>query len=269
MRHSLGTLTALLVSTMLLGGCSSSLVLVASPESQEKGPVEEVMLERFQTVGAEQTGETWCWAASCQMVHAYHGRRVPQQEIVERIKGRESALHPDEMAAGTLREIMLALYPEREWDAIKHAGKELADRGGVSKISLDEEQMIRAQLTPYTTSSDELIDSLQSGEPLIAMFRGAEDDPIGHAVVLIGASFVRRPGSPMDILKHLPVPGVSRVPAPVKYELVSVTVFDPALVIGVDDPISGEKFKADLYAMVSQRIAEEALRAELESITAE
>ncbi|MEP6673479.1 MAG: papain-like cysteine protease family protein [Chthoniobacter sp.] len=106
-------------------------------------------------MGGRQRQANWCWAACVQMVLNYHGLRVRQEDVVQRIFGGQVD------APGQPQQILAAL-----------SGWAPDVRGRYSAI----------QASPYVLQGSDIVRDLAYKWPLIVGLRNADGG--GHALVL-------------------------------------------------------------------------------------
>lgn len=106
-----------------------------------------------------QRQQNWCWAACVQMTLNYHGLRVSQEEIVQRIFGAQVD------QPGTPEMILTAL-----------SGWAPDQYGRYSAI----------HASPYVFRGSTIVGDLANRWPLIVGLRG---QPVGHAYVLTGVYY--------------------------------------------------------------------------------
>ena len=124
------------------------------------------------TLSGRQHMPNWCWAACVQMVLSYHGLRVSQESVVERIYGRRID------SPGQPQQILTALSG---W---AHDGG-----GRISSIHAS------AQLT----GNSELVRDLAHKWPLIVALK--QPGPLSHAYVLTGVTYVTNPYTQEPVLR--------------------------------------------------------------------
>jgi len=110
-----------------------------------------------------QRGFQWCWVASVQMVLNYHGLRVQQEQIAQRIFGASYDL------PANLEQILYAL-----------SGWAPDTRGRFSQI----------HAVPYVLNNSQLVSDLANKWPLVVGFSG---NPNGHACVLTAVKYSLAP----------------------------------------------------------------------------
>jgi len=136
-----------------------------------------------------QRQQNWCWAACVQMTLNYHGLRVSQEEVVQRVFGAQVD------RPGTPQMILAAL-----------SGWAPDQRGRYSVI----------HATPYVMRGSTIVRDLANRWPLIIGLRG---QPVGHAYVLTGVYYTVNPYNNEPVFQHVilrdPWPGrPSRVEVP-------------------------------------------------------
>ena len=152
---------------LLLAACVwATTIAAARADVIEPSPgyyVAGIKTENFQFIAAQGTQHktNWCWAACIQMVLQYHGLRVTQEQIVQKVYGGL----PDRPAGP--QEIMYAL---NGW---------APDAQGRAR---------RVMATSYGVNLATLITDLTAGRPLIV---GLQGYPGNHAFVLTALGYSR------------------------------------------------------------------------------
>lgn len=124
-------------------------------------------LTGFETVAASQEDPEWCWAAAVQMVLAFNDVEVEQREIVRAVFGETTG---QGSTAGTTGRILRAL-----------TGFVQGRAGEVRWFS-------PIQLIPRADNAFAIVDSIESGYPLIIGLR-PRGNSFGHIVVVTGVSY--------------------------------------------------------------------------------
>lgn len=257
---------AALCLALPLAACSMfGRVLTASPSEQQSLKTQTAECRNFTRVATTQRDPMWCWAACAEMIHAYYGRTITQEEIVAQIMSATSAEDGNSQAAATNRQMLLALHPDYQQEKARYMSR-LKARGAGSSLRIDTELYISSQLEPYTVNTDAAIDSLRRREPLIAALREDRSSTLGHAYVLFGATYVvRPPDSRRDLNRELQ--GWFRDAAtvvPYRYGLVSVELIDPYT--GQSVTLDAETFGSRMDFMISRDSARRALEDEYKAI---
>lgn len=178
----------------------------------------ETRCEGFASVAAKQRTGVWCWAACAEMVHAYKGNPMSQEEIAARIHGAgepgaSEAERAEAAQAASYDEIIRALVPEIPPQAQREAKVALDAVLSDRDLDIDTESYLGSHIQRRTVNSDILVDDLLHGEPLVVGLRflpdrngaggpesasaadapDAPDAPVmGHAYVVYGVDFARR-----------------------------------------------------------------------------
>lgn len=155
MKHTL-TLVALLLAWCItaLDAHSQSYVEISPGYYMAGIPTAEFVDFAAPEAAGRQRQANWCWAATVQMVLNYHGLRVTQEEIVQRIFGAQID------APGQPAHILAAL-----------SGWAPDNRNRYSAISA----------SPVVWTGSQIVQDLAYKWPLIV---GLQSEPIGHAYVL-------------------------------------------------------------------------------------
>lgn len=161
------------IANVLSAICLSASMALAQPVS---APLQVgIPAVEMDYVAAAQGSSQWCWAAAIQMVLAYHGVGITQQQIVARSYGTDWWGNlPD--WPGSFEVITRNL---NNW-SIDNYGQQYA---------------VRADLIWGAPSPTVLIEELQYGRPMIIGYRSGPAS--GHAVVLTAATYSLTPYGPV------------------------------------------------------------------------
>lgn len=169
---------AIVTLVVILHGVARADVLETSPGYFVAG----VRTDRFQFLAAQgsQHRSNWCWAACVQMVLQYHGLRVTQEQIVQKVYGRlvDAPAGPQQV-----------MYALNGW---------VPDTRG---------HRAQVRATSYGINEQTLIQDLSDARPLIVGLQGM---PGNHAFVLTAIYFVRDPYGhlqPTGVVLRDPWPG--------------------------------------------------------------
>jgi hypothetical protein len=150
----IGTAAALLAGCGSLNGfyCTGAL-----PYGTRVYPVRLRRFERLVDQGKieEQSSPEWCWAAAIHAILVFHGVRVSQEQVFDRVKGKVSS----GPSTGTVREIIRGLS------------------GGSSSWFLN------------NGDSRAIVADLHAGNPVLVGLRPSGADT-GHVVVVYGVTYV-------------------------------------------------------------------------------
>jgi len=268
------------LAALMLQGCSTiesvtSKMFGPSPESESTSedaaatpPGEDVegkpradkgyrlySLPNFKPENAEVQGrDDWCWAACVVMIFDYKelrrkdGSRVTQEEIVQYFK------HGEKNQAGNQWEITRALGADTADDWFKEKKNQTLDFSGSSQFD---------SLLGYTRiDKDLLIDDLLKEDPSVVCFSNWAESR--HACVVTAAEYRKVSDGKGLTWKELEgvtgdVPDIfkgtetEKMAAPAKYEIRSVTVFDPYT--GKQRKLTGDEFNTHADFVMGRRKA--------------
>jgi hypothetical protein len=150
-----------------------------SPPYGVQSCVAGIPQEKLNMVFAVQQASEWCWAACIQMVFAYWGHPVPQQEIVRQTWGQVSNM------------------PGQPSDILRDLNRAWTDANGND---------FRVSGDVFSASAITAAQDLQQEMPLII-------GSLGHAMVLSAVSYNRAPNGQIQLSGALvrdPYPGRGR-----------------------------------------------------------
>lgn len=220
----------------------------------------QVSLEGFQAVAVVQEEPVWCWAASAEMIHAFHGQQMTQEQIVERIKSR-SAGEPRAVEAAGRNEIMLALNPDmaEAYDPSHRAGLIV---GSVAEGRYEEEHALAyaaSQIERRQVNTDQIIDALSRGEPVVIGLNNP-GSRTGHACVLFAAEYGRLQQRALgSIMGAIPLVG-----HPHLYALHRVWYVDPWT--GKTASLEADAFAQRIGFIMTAPMARESLEREMKAL---
>jgi hypothetical protein len=220
-------------------------------------------------VKAQQQENVWCWAACAEMIYKYHGKKITQKEIAERIHGHDEA-GAAKVKAASMYEILVALAgAEGKADRTDRFLERFEKESAKSKngVTVDVGTYINGWIEEDTVNSDELIAEIKGKEPVVIGMAHDERFKGGHAMVVYGVNY--KPAE-RNMLERA-VSGddstmVSRMSGIRKFEITSLKVMDPWT--GEPREITGKEFKEGCDFMMSQRRAKAVLKKEDEAIKA-
>lgn len=137
--------------------CVLACITVLFQASYASADLVGISKEEFLPHYAKQKDPLWCWAASTQMILSYQGAKVPQEEVVLRVKGALSS------SAGSIAEMIAA------------ANGVFSSRG--------KEVVVSGQYVHGAPLATVLYNQLSHKRPVILNYI-ASGSNIGHAVVV-------------------------------------------------------------------------------------
>jgi len=222
---------------------------------------------KFEMVASQQKTGVWCWAASAEMIHRYHGRRdIDQAAIAAKIHGVGEDGSPKVQAA-SYREVMIALNPDLKVDPLERM-RERWGQQGQHGVNVDLNAYLGSVIERNSFNTDDLVHELQKRQPVVI---GMGKDPRfngGHAMVIYGVTYqssgnegVRKL---LDGNNSSQAGSGSRLFGVHEFEIKSVKVMDPWT--GEPTEISGTDLAAGMDFAVSQTQARKVLEDEMRAL---
>ena len=208
----------------------------------------------FEGVAVEQQSEVWCWAAAAEMVHRYHGRRISQREIAERIQGH-SGNSPEKAQAAGVAEMTLALSPEmhdrlveQAYGLASSASLQRMLHGGFQWQQLAE-QALNFSVSALGYDSEQMVADISGGMPMVAgLVEEAGESAMGHIYVIYALTYSE---------ENPPLTRQLMGEAKPTYSLHSAEAIDPWT--GKPVTLSGKRLTEQLDFVLTQRRSEELL----------
>jgi hypothetical protein len=197
----------LLVASASLLGCESP---PGGPAPIPPADIKSAGIDNFPRIAAKvQQEPVWCWAACAEMILAFHGRAVTQQEIVDRVHGEiaiRNALLKDDygrpiengvpdariVQAATFDEILWAMNPDMQSmrERLEVLRGKMQGQGNRS-VEFDLGSLLGAELAMLTSKDpDTIVRSLAAREPAIFVLGGMDGAEMGHAEVAFKVEYV-------------------------------------------------------------------------------
>ena len=146
---------------------------------------------------AGQETPVWCWAACTEMILGFDGKEVSQESIAERVHGYDQHESPEKVLLASYLDLLYALCPEGPkssldsiWQGVERdliADPSLIAGGG--ELAFDAEQALVGLFEREVPMTKPPVEDLIAGNPAVVGLRHEQYPDMGHACLLIGATY--------------------------------------------------------------------------------
>ena len=141
----------------------------------------DVIDDEADSLVGTQEKTMWCWAATIQLILAYHGIEQSQSDLVKRVKGSDV-----NQSIGNTR--MPSLI-----------------NGTYETLDGDDVNLSAKGHYPHELTDDAIVNEVQAGRPMIIGLKGRQRSNLNHAVILRGVAVDNETEKPTRIILFDPM----------------------------------------------------------------